>query len=317
MKLKLFITLSLLLMSRSCFADWNVRGMNNTSSITRATITSDASIAIGLSGTRTPSNSWVCNVADGQPIYGTYRYLVWFIENIQVNKKTVRFDAPKRINDSVAKDGYFVVEKSEWIDGGNTLVLVGRDVAAGRLNGSCHRGATFNFSSSFTGKPVGVTLPAGNHTLTFNLRVMRIMDSGDAQHAYNLAIANRNRSAPTTLSAPIIINSYCTNNNVSSVTLNHGRFIAGSGNGNEVSATVEYECNMDTAKPKITFTGTDVTSGNQVKICDGLTSGLSVTTDRIQGYKFRTIFKSTLSGNASSSCEGAFSKSVIATIAPP
>lgn len=292
--------------------------MNNTSSITRATIDSDASISIHLRGTRTPSYNYVCNVADGQPINGVYKYLVWFIENIQVNKTVVRFDAPARINDSVASNGYFVVEKSKWIDGGNTLVLVGRDVAAGKLNRVCHPGATYDFSSSFTGKPVGVTLPAGNHTLTFNIRVMRIMDSGSAEHAYSLAIANRSRSTSTTLSAPIIISSYCTNNNVNSVTLNHGKFAAGEGDGNEASATVEYECNLDTARPKITFKeGANPISGNQVKICDGLFSVLSATTEKTYGYNFKTVFKSTLRGNASSSCEGAFSKSVIATICPP
>ncbi|MCU6345187.1 hypothetical protein KSU16_24670 [Escherichia coli] len=291
--------------------------MNNTASITHAAISSDASISISVSGQRSPSYNYVCNVPSGQTIYNTWRYLVWFIEDIKVNNTAVLFNAPAVLYDSVAMGGYFTVDKSEWIDGGKTLVIVGRDLVRGIRESSCRPGATYNFSSSFKGKPVGIALPAGTHMLTFNLRVMRIQDSGDAQHAYNLAISNRARSQPTTLSAPISISSYCTNNNVSSVTLAHGSFAAGTGNGQEASATVEYECNLKTSKPQITFTGADVISGNQVKICDGLFSVLSATTDKTQGYNFKTVFKSTLSGNASSSCVGAFSKNAVAVISPP
>lgn len=146
---------------------------------------------------------------------------------------------------------------------------------------------------------------------------MRIQASGSVEEAYNLAMSYRNFSTSTALSAPISISSYCTNNDVSSVTLDHGSFAAGTGNGKEASATVKYECNLGASKPKITFTGADVISGNQVRICNGLTSVLSATTEKAQGYNFRTIFKSTLSGNASSSCAGKFSKSVVAVISPP
>ncbi|ELO4939514.1 hypothetical protein QUQ76_004873 [Escherichia coli] len=310
--------LSLSLIPGFCSADWNVRGMNNTSSITRAVISSDASISIGISGSRMPSYDYVCNVQGGQPIYNTWKYLVWFIEDIKVNNTTVSFDAPRVVYDSVAQGGYFTVEKSAWIDGGKTLVIVGRDTVKGIVPQlTCWAGQSYNFSGGFAGKPVGVSLPAGTHMLTLNLRVMRIQDSGNAEHAFSLAISNRARSHPTTLSAPITVNSYCTNNKVSDITLNHGKFATGTGNGKEVSAVVEYECNMDVSAPKVVFTGADVASGNQVKICDGLTSMLSATTERIQGYNFRTIFKSTLSGNASSSCAGVFSKSVVAVISPP
>ncbi|EPH4539592.1 hypothetical protein ACS106_004401 [Escherichia coli] len=111
----------------------------------------------------------------------------------------------------------------------------------------------------------GTTFPAGNHRLSFNLRVMRIMDSNaNAQSILNQAIVNQG------------LDSYCTNNNVSSVILDHGRFAAGEGDENEASATVEYECNLDTARPKITFKeGANPIPGNQVKICDGLFSVLA------------------------------------------
>ncbi|HEM0469679.1 TPA: hypothetical protein U0U79_004581 [Escherichia coli] len=312
-----FFLFSLSLIPGLCFADWNVRGMNNTSSITQASINSDASINISINGTRAANNNFACDVATGQLMAGTWRYLIWFLEDIKINNTKVSFDAPKLLYDSVAAAGYFLVEKSQWIDNGNTLVIVGRDEAAGYKQRVCGPGAIYSFSSSFVGKPVGVTLPAGTHLLTFNLRVMRIQDSGDKESAYNLAISNRNKSGTTPLSAPITIDSYCTNSNASSVTLSHGEFAAGTGNGKEASATVGYECNLEASKPQITFTGADVISGNQVKICDGLFSVLSATTDRTQGYNFKTVFKSTLSGNASSSCVGAFSKNAVAVISPP
>lgn len=314
-KINLFF--ALLFAPGLCLADWNVRGMNNVSSINKADISSGAAISISLSGQRAPSFNYVCNTPNGQQQRNVWKYLVWFIEDIKINNRGVSFKLPAVLYDSVAASGYFTVEKGEWIDGGNTLVIVGRDIAAGLRQTNCGPGMSYSFSSSFSGEAVGEALPAGIHTLTFKLRVMRIQDSGDAQHAYNLAISNRARSQPTTLSAPISISSYCTNNNVSSVTLDHGSFAAGTGNGQEASATVEYECNLKTSKPQITFTGADVISGNQVKICDGLFSVLSATTDKTQGYNFKTVFKSTLSGNASSSCVGAFSKNAVAVISPP
>lgn len=308
---------SLSLIPGLCFADWNVRGMDNVSTVTNPTIDKEAAITINVTGTRSRNYNYQCSpgLQQGDPLKNAKRYLVWFVENIKVNNRIVTFQAPRYLYDNIATNGYFVVEKSQWIDNGETLVIVGRDPDG--ASEKCGAGAVYPFSSTFTGKPVGITLPAGTHTLTFKLRVMRIQDSGGIEHVYQLALANRNRSTPTALSAPISISSYCTNNDVSSVTFDHGSFAAGTGNGKEASATVRYECNLEASKPKITFTGADVISGNQVKICNGLTSVLSATTEKEQGYNFRTIFKSTLSGNASSSCAGKFSKNVVAVISPP
>lgn len=308
---------SLLLMPSLCFADWNVRGMDNVSSVTRAVINKDASITIEVNGVRSRNYSYECSpsINNGQNLNNAKKYLVWFIEDMRVNDLPVTFQPPSVLNDNAASNNYFIVEKSQWIDNGKTLVIVGWD--PGGRSERCSPGSVFAFSSSFTGKPVGVTLPAGSNKLKFGLRVMRIQDSEGIEHVYQLALTHRNRSTSTLVGESIEVNSYCTNNNVSSVTLNHKEFKAGTGNGKEASATVIYECNLDVSAPVITFIGADVISGNQVKICDGLFSVLSAKVEKTQGYNFKTEFKSTLKGNASSSCAGTFSKNIIATISPP
>lgn len=309
----------LLFISDFSFAAWNVRGMSNTSSVTSASINFDSSIAISIRGDRFPAgggNNFVCNVGQGKPLGPHWQYLVWFLEDIKINNQAVTFNVPNRLYDSVSSTGYFNVEKSVWINNGRSLVIVAREP---RLisDAQCSRGQRYSFSSSFTGKPVGVTIPPGTHTLRFNLRVMRIQSLDGANSVYNLAMTHRNLSTPTALSAAIKVMSYCTKSNVNSITLDHGKIMSGTGDGKEISAEVLYECNQPSIKPTITFSGVNVTSGNQVKICDGMISTLNATTEHLQGYKFKTIFKSTLKGNASSSCAGLFSKDVVAIIRQP
>lgn len=54
--LKFAGSIILLIISLSCSADWNVRGMSNTITSINASVNSDASISIALSGSRYPSN---------------------------------------------------------------------------------------------------------------------------------------------------------------------------------------------------------------------------------------------------------------------
>lgn len=306
--------LLLLLVPGCVFADWNVRGMNNSITKINTVINKDASITIDLAGRRFPAsqtNNYLCSSSG--PLNNMKRYLVWFVEDIKVNGIPIRFQPPSRINDAVAQGGYFTVEKSQW--DGDTLIIVGSD-GANALS-SCGPGGEYTFSSSFTGKAVGVTLPAGSNNLSFGLRIMRIQDSEGVEHAYQLALTYRHLSISQPIGKSIEVHSYCTNNNVSSVTLNHKDIRAGTGNGKWASATVMYECNLDASTPVVTFTGADIISGNQVKICDGLFSELSAKVEKMQGYNFKTEFKSTLKGNAPPSCAGTFSKNIIATISPP
>lgn len=318
MMLNKFIVLMLLLVSDVCLADWNVRPMANSTTITRASINSDSAISLAFSGSRYPPNqsAFACNVPAGSELYNTKKYLVWFLENINVNGRKIDFEAPEKMYDSIATNGYFTVVRHRWIDGGNTLVLIGQDFNYPTRTIKCWEGQTESTSGSLYGKPVGVSLPAGTHWINLGFRVIRVQATESVDTVYNLAMSYRNSAPVTNLRAPITIASYCIYKNGNSIVLNHGRFAAGTGNGKEASAAIEYECNLESATPKITFTGGNVSS-NKIRICDDLVSELSATTVRNGQYGFRTVFKSTLSGNASSSCEGAFSKSAIATISPP
>lgn len=319
MLIKCVLLTLLIFVSDVCLADWNVRPMANNSSITRASINSDSAISLAFNGTRYPPNqsSFACNVPPGTELYNTKRYLVWFLENINVNGKRVDFEAPGKMYDSIATNGYFTVVKHGWIDGGSTLVLVGQDFDYLSKTIKCWEGQTETTSGSLYGKPVGIALPAGTHWVNFDFRTIRIQATEGVDTVYNLAMSYRNSAPVTNIRAPITIASYCTYKNVKSIILSHGQFAVGTGNGKEASAAVEYECNLESAMPKITFTGVGVGNNKNINICDGLDSELSATTVRNSQYGFTTVFKSTLSGNASPSCEGSFSKSVIATISPP
>ncbi|EHB4499858.1 hypothetical protein JX142_005173, partial [Escherichia coli] len=99
--LKFAGSIILLIISLSCSADWNVRGMSNTITSINASVNSDASISIALSGSRYPSNSFKCNVSSGEYIYNTWRYLVWFLEDINIDGKNISFTAPDKLYDSV------------------------------------------------------------------------------------------------------------------------------------------------------------------------------------------------------------------------
>ncbi|EPH4539593.1 hypothetical protein ACS106_004402 [Escherichia coli] len=316
MKKRFIFLVSLLLTSSSCFADWNMRGMWLSLTKFDAEIKKDASISIEIAGSRNATGRYTCSAYTGPQSLHVYRYVLWKIDNPRINNIPIRFSAPVRLQDNIASNGYFDVVASKWE--GNSFYILGKDNNAGLLLRGCAPGGPSGLSASLTGKSIENTFPAGNHSLSLNLSVLRIMHSNpNGQSVLAESIPSMDLSNPIYLSQSIVVNSYCTNINVSSVTLNHGKFAVGTGNGNEASATVEYECNLDTAKPKITFTGADVTSGNQVKICDGLFSMLSATTEKTQGYNFKTVFKSTLSGDASSSCAGSFSKNVVAKINPP
>ncbi|HAW1502978.1 TPA: hypothetical protein JLM52_005020 [Escherichia coli] len=308
--LKFAGSIILLIISLSCSADWNVRGMSNTITSINASVNSDASISIALSGSRYPSNSFKCNVSSGEYIYNTWRYLVWFLEDINIDGKNISFTAPDKLYDSVG--GNFDVEKWQWVNNGKSLILVARNTSGGISDKRmCWEGESYSFNTNLVGNAVGITLPAGEHYVSFGLRVMRIQASEDANFVYNLAIANYFRSPVTLIKAPVNIASYCISKSGDLLTLNYGAFSAGSANGRVSSAKFDYECNLDTALPKV------ILQGSEVSLCDGLTAKLTAHTERANNYNFRTIFTSTLYGTASSFCVGKFSKVVVATLTPP
>ncbi|HAX5157430.1 TPA: hypothetical protein SI372_001917 [Escherichia coli] len=307
------IILFIFLFSKACFAEWNVRPMSLNGAITSAVISSDTVLSVAIKGTRTPAgnaNLYVCSSQFTARDMGSH--VVWFIRP-KLNGKTFRFNPPSLITDY---GGGFNVTKSEWIESEGTLVLVATKPSYDYTG--CNSGGTVNFSTNITGA-ILQSLPAGTHTITLDLQMVRVLADGadnDVNKIYRLATQYRNRSPQTTLTGYIHINAYCISNNSKSITLNHGRFAVGTGNGREASASIEYECNHGSVIPKVRFTS-GISSGNSINICDGLTSVLSTSTQHTSGYGFRTVFKSTLRGNASSSCAGSFSKSVVAVITPP
>ncbi|HGB9426446.1 TPA: hypothetical protein ACIYRU_003900 [Escherichia coli] len=313
MKKNNIIILFVLLFSKACFAEWNVRPMSLNGAITSAVISSDTVLSVAIKGTRTPAgnaNLYVCS-SQFTP-RNLSSHVVWFIRT-KLNGETFRFNPPSIINDY---GGVFNVTKSVWIENEGTLILVATKPSYDHDN--CNSGGTVNFSTNISGA-ILQSLPAGTHTITLDLQMVRVLADGadsDVNRIYRLATQYRNRSPQTTLTGYIHINAYCISNNSKSITLNHGRFAVGTGNGREASASIEYECNHGSVIPKVRFTS-GISSGNSINICDGLTSVLSTSTQHTSGYGFRTVFKSTLRGNASSSCAGSFSKSVVAVITPP
>ncbi len=206
----------------------------------------------------------------------------------------------------------------ELFDGNRSIMVITDASIPLATDGNCVSAGESSFTISVKNTQLSNALVAGVNTLEFEFRTLRII-STDTSISYLASLANsfKGSSVASVISMNTTIRPYCVRKDTSDVFLAHGAFAAGTGNGKEASATVEYECNLETSKPQIKFTGAGVISGNQVKICDGLFSVLSATTDNTQGYNFKTVFKSTLSGNASSSCVGAFSKNVVAVISPP
>lgn len=287
--------------------------MSLNGAITSAVISSDTVLSVAIKGTRTPAgnaNSYVCSSQFTPRKLSSN--VVWFIRT-KLNGEPFRFNPPSIINDY---GGAFNVTKSVWIENERTLVLVATKPSYDHDN--CNSGGTVNFSTNIAGA-ILQSLPAGTHNLTVDLQMMRVLadnTDSDVNKIYSLATQYRNLSPQTTLTGYIHINAYCMSNNSKSITLNHGRFAVGTGNGREASASVEYECNHESIIPKVSFIS-GISSGNSINICEGLTSVLSTSTQHTSGYAFRTVFKSTLRGNASSSCAGSFSKGVVAVITPP
>lgn len=299
-----FIILLILFFSKTCFAEWNVRPMSLNGAITSAVIGSDTVLSVAIEGTRTPAGNANLYVCSSQfPNHNVGSHVVWFIRP-KLNGKPFRFEPPSLINDY---GGGYNVTKSEWIESDGTLVLVATKPTYDYTG--CGPGGTVNFSTNITGTMLQ-SLPAGTHTITLGLQMVRVLADGadnDVNRVYSLATQYKDRSPQTTLSGYIQINAYCIGNNSKSITLDHGRFAVGTGNGREASASVEYECNNESIIPKVSFIS-GISSGNSINICEGLTSELSTSTQHTSGYAFRTVFKSTLRGNASSSCAGSFLK---------
>ncbi|WP_340544509.1 hypothetical protein [Escherichia coli] len=84
--------------------------------------------------------------------------------------------------------------KSEWIESEGTLVLVATKPTYGYTG--CNSGGTVNFSTNITGTML-LSLPAGTHTITLDLQMVRVLADGadnDVNSVYRLATQYRNLS---------------------------------------------------------------------------------------------------------------------------
>lgn len=291
------------------YADYVIRPLKVDGGwLSDAVVNSDVYLSFNLKDVnRTPTGIPVCVNA---PVSGAYFYMVYWMDNITVaGKKVIVKSVPTRFSEVL--EHTVVASKIE----GNNITVVGvRNYQDPNASGACIPAGPGVINVGSGDMRLSSVLEPGNNKINFKFRMLRILADRNMSSANVLALAEqyKGHSIPQDINGNIYVHSYCVNINNNPVNLEYGTMNANEVHNKKVSKSITFQCNSQSAMPKITL------SRNNIPVCDGVSIELIANSNRGSGKDITTNFESTLkaSGGVKSSCAGTFSESVIATITP-